>query len=132
MKHKKNRIIRSKLKLKGKFAKNRKRQEREIKREIIEKKERELLSKIELFGNLEADGLLEGSKELQNRLKSDIFIRNFVEKETKNTREWITERFGMQAAEVIKFDFKIIRINHEEVEIKQSFTEIDGKIIFAN
>ena len=131
MKVRKNRVVRSKLKLKGKFAKSRRRKEREIKRELIEEREKELLSKIELFGNNEADALLESSKELQQRLKLDPFIRDFVNRESLRSRAIIEQRFGKQIAEDVKLDFKIVSINHEIVEIKQSFSEVGGKQRFS-
>lgn len=128
MNKRRSNIIKSKLKLKGKFGKNRKRKENLIKQRLLEQKEKELLLSLDLFSNPTALDLIPSSKDLQKKMFEDPFVKDFLEKVKKSTIEEFTEKLGnLQRAEAIESNFTVTSVTHKILEITQSFSPFEGK-----
>ena len=128
MNKRRSKIIKSKLKLKGKFGRNRKRKEELIKQKLLEEKEKELLSSLDLFSNPTALDFIPSSKDYQKKMFEDPFVKEFLEKVKKETLEEFTEKLGNpERAKEIKSNFSITSMTHKILEITQSFSSFEGK-----
>ena len=125
---KSKRIFKSKLKLKGRFEKNRKKNENKIKQQILKQKEQELLSSIDLFSTKTDLDIITSSKDLQKKVFEDAFVKSFIEKiEKSSTEEFAKKLNSEKRAKEIKSHFSISSITHKILEITQSFSSFQGK-----
>jgi hypothetical protein len=128
MKKRGKRIFKSKLKLKGKFEKNRKKKENKIKQQLLKEKEKEILSSMDLFANSTNLDLITSSKDLQKKIFEDEFVQNFIKKVEKSSFEEFAKKLNSkERAKEIKSHFSVSSITHKILEITQSFSSFTGK-----
>lgn len=128
MNKKRGHVIKSKLKLKGKFGKNRRKKEEMVRQQLLQEKERELLASMNLFSPSGNADLMESSKDLQQKVFEDPFVKDFIDKVNKSTEEeYRTKLASDQKAAEITSKFSVSSVSHTILELTQSISPFEGK-----
>lgn len=127
MKGKTKKIVKSKLNLKGKFGRNRKKKENMIRQKLLQEKEQELLSSMDLFSNSSNLEKLSSSKDLDKKVFEDSFVKSFLDKLRKSSQEEFSKRLeSSERAKQVESTFSVTSMTHNILEITQSFSAFQG------